>query len=134
MPATTFPEYARSFTDVLDTVVATGEAVLVALQVDQRSVVRGLIAGALQFDDRYMLHFREFVDVTQAEPKIMYAYHKCRKAQSFQGGERRHLAQRANRFLRRCSRFVKTFFPHVLCLFRVATLANMLHLLCPTRL
>lgn len=75
MPATTFPEYARSLTDVLDTVVATGEAVLVALQVDQRSVVRGLIAGALQFNDGSTLHFREFVDVTQTEPKIMYAYH-----------------------------------------------------------
>jgi hypothetical protein len=55
-------------------VVATG-AVLVALQVDQRSIVRGFIAGTLQFDDGYTLHFREFVDVTQAEPKVMYAYH-----------------------------------------------------------
>jgi len=75
MPATTFPEYARSLTDVLDTVVATGQAVLVVLQVDRRSVVRGLMAGALQFNDGCTLHFREFVDVTQAEPKIMYAYH-----------------------------------------------------------
>jgi len=75
MPATTFLEYARNLTDVLDTVVATGQAVLVTLQVDQRSVVRGFIAGTLQFDDECTLHFREFVDVTQAEPKIMYAYH-----------------------------------------------------------
>jgi hypothetical protein len=56
-------------------VVATGEAVLVTLQVDQRSAVRGFIAGSLQFEDGSELHFREFVDVTQAEPKIMYAYH-----------------------------------------------------------
>jgi len=75
MPATTFPEYARSLTAVLDTVVATGQAMLAALQVDQRSVVRGFIAGTLQFNDGCTLHFREFVDVTQAEPKIMYAYH-----------------------------------------------------------
>jgi hypothetical protein len=75
MPATTFPEYAHSHTAVLDTVVATGEAILMALQVDQRSVVRGFIAGTLQFNDACTLHFREFVDVTQAEPKIMYAYH-----------------------------------------------------------
>ena len=65
---------------------------------------------------------------------IVQRYHKCRKAQSFQGGDRRHLAQRANRFLLRCSRFVKTFCHHVQCLFRVATLANRLYLLCPTRL
>ncbi len=75
MPAITFPEYARSLTAVLDTVVATGQAVLVALQVDQRSVVRGFIAGTLQFDDGSTLHFREFADLTQAEPKIMHAYH-----------------------------------------------------------
>jgi Family of unknown function (DUF6516) len=75
MPATTFPEYARSLTAVLDTVVATGEAMLVALQVDQRSGMRGFIAGTLQFSDGCRLHLREFVDVTQAEPKIMYAYH-----------------------------------------------------------
>jgi len=75
MPATTFPEYVQSLTEVLDTVIATGEAVLVALQVDQRSGVRGFIGGTLQFDDGCTLHFREFVDVTQAEPKIMYVYH-----------------------------------------------------------
>lgn len=32
---------------VLDTVVAAGEAVLTSLQVDQRSAVRGFIAGSL---------------------------------------------------------------------------------------
>ena len=58
MPATTFPEYAHSLTAVLDTVVATGEAMLAALQVDQHSVVRGFIAGTLQFNDGCTLHFR----------------------------------------------------------------------------
>ena len=75
MPAITFPEYARSITQVLDTVVATGEAVLVTLQVDQRSAVRGFIAGSVRFEPGCELHFREFVDVTQAEPRIMYADH-----------------------------------------------------------
>ena len=75
MPATTFPEYVQRMTDLLNQVVATGEAVLSAFQVDQRSVVRGLIAGTLQFGDGSELHFREYIDMTQAEPKIMYAYH-----------------------------------------------------------
>lgn len=75
MPATNFPEYALNITDILDSVIATGEAVLVTLQVDQRSAMRGFIRGSLQFDDGSTLHFREFVDMTHAEPRIMYAYH-----------------------------------------------------------
>ena len=75
MPATTFPEYVQHITDLLNHTIATGEAVLSALRVDQRSAVRGLIAGTLQFGDGAELHFREFVDMTEAEPKIMYAYH-----------------------------------------------------------
>lgn len=75
MPAATFPEYVRSLDEALHKVVATGEAVLITLQVDQRSAVRGFIAGSLQFHDSSTLSFREFVDLSQAEPKIMYAYH-----------------------------------------------------------
>jgi hypothetical protein len=75
MPATTFPEYIQRLTDLLNQVMATSETVLSAFQVDQRSAVRGLIAGILQFGDGSELYFREYVDVTQAEPKIMYAYH-----------------------------------------------------------
>lgn len=41
MPAATFPEYARSLEETLGKVIATGEAVLVTLQVDQRSAIRG---------------------------------------------------------------------------------------------
>jgi hypothetical protein len=47
MPAANFPEYARSLEDALHQVITTGEAVLTMLQVDQRSAVRGLIAGSL---------------------------------------------------------------------------------------
>jgi len=75
MPATNFPEYARGIADALNKIVAAGEAVLVNLQVDQRSTVRGFIAGSLQLRDGSTLYFREFVDISQAEPKIMYAYH-----------------------------------------------------------
>ena len=79
MPATTFPEYVPRMTDLLNQVVATDETVLSAFQVDQRSAVRGLIAGILQFGDGSELHFREYIDMTQAEPKIVYAYH-CQAA------------------------------------------------------
>jgi hypothetical protein len=75
MPATNFPEYVQRLTHILDTVVAAGEAVLTSLHMDQRSAIRGFIAGSLQFDAGSILEFREFVDVSQPEPKIMYVYH-----------------------------------------------------------
>ena len=75
MPVPTFPEYGQRMTELLNQVMATGETALSAFQVDQRSAVRGLIAGILQFGDGSELHFREYIDMTQAEPKIMYAYH-----------------------------------------------------------
>jgi hypothetical protein len=75
MPAANFPEYAQNLEDTLHKVVAIGEAALVTLQVDQRSAVRGFIAGSLQFHEGSVLHFREFVDTSQTEQKLMYAYH-----------------------------------------------------------
>ena len=75
MPVTNFPEYARGIEGVLDAAVVAGEAVLVSIQVDQRSSLRGFIAGLLQFDDASELHFREFVDISLLEPRLMYAYH-----------------------------------------------------------
>lgn len=75
MPAANFPEYAHGLEDSLNKAIATGETVLITLQVDQRSAVRGFITGSLQFHDGSVLHFREFVDTSQREPKIMYAYH-----------------------------------------------------------
>jgi hypothetical protein len=45
MPAITCPEYVQHITDLLNHAVAIGEAVLRTLQVDQQSIVRGLIAG-----------------------------------------------------------------------------------------
>ena len=75
MPVITFPEYARAVQDVLDAVVATGEANVVNVRKDQRSLVRGFIAGMLQFNDGSELHFREFLNVGLPEPRLMYAYH-----------------------------------------------------------
>ncbi|MEA3460065.1 MAG: DUF6516 family protein [Chloroflexota bacterium] len=75
MPATNFPEYARIIEGVLDAAIATGEATLVSIQIDQRSSLRGFIAGLLQFNDGSKLHFREFVDTSLPEPRLMYAYH-----------------------------------------------------------
>jgi hypothetical protein len=75
MSATTFSEYVQRLTSILDTVVAAGEAVVTSLEVDQRSAVRGFIVGSLQFEDSSTLDFREFVDVSQEEPKMAYAYH-----------------------------------------------------------
>ncbi|MBI1928092.1 hypothetical protein HYR99_28090 [Candidatus Poribacteria bacterium] len=75
MPTTNFPEYAHFITDALNAVVATGQAKLVNLQIDQRSMLRGFISGRLLFDDNSELHFREFVDLALSEPRLMYAYH-----------------------------------------------------------
>ena len=82
MPASSFPEYARELEDVLDTTIAAGEAVLVNIQIDQRSSLRGFITGLPQFNNSSELHFREFVDTNLPEPRLMYAYH-------YQNGDQR---------------------------------------------
>lgn len=64
MPVTNFPEYARAINNILDAVMATGEANVISIRKNQRSLLRGLIAGMLQFSDGSELHFREFVDIT----------------------------------------------------------------------
>jgi hypothetical protein len=70
-----FPEYAREVQDVLDATVTAGEATLISIQINQRSSLRGFVTGLLRFNDASELHFREFVDTTLAEPRLMYAYH-----------------------------------------------------------
>ncbi len=55
--------------------ITTGEAVLLTLQIDQRSAIQGFISGSLQFHDGSELHFPEFVDTSRDKPKIMYVYH-----------------------------------------------------------
>lgn len=75
MPITNFPEYARNLQVAIDELIATGEARLVDLEIDSRSRLRGFIAGVLQFQNDTELHFREFVDISQSDPRLMYAYH-----------------------------------------------------------
>jgi hypothetical protein len=55
--------------------LVTGQAVLAEHSIDQRSMLRGFVGGVLQFEDGSELHFREFVDISLPEPKMMYAYH-----------------------------------------------------------
>jgi len=75
MPAANFPEYVRELQTTLNEASALGAVEVTTLQVDQRSALRGLVTGSLQFGDGSTLHFREFVDLSQAEPKLTYAYH-----------------------------------------------------------
>jgi len=75
MPATSFPEYAQTIQQIMEVAANSGEAPLTNIQIDQRSALRGFITGLLQFNDASELHFREFVDTSQVEPRLMYAYH-----------------------------------------------------------
>lgn len=75
MPATDFPEYARLLTHLLNSVVATAQARIENLQIDQRSMLRGFVSDTLVFEDDRQLHFREFIDLTLVEPRMDYAYH-----------------------------------------------------------
>jgi hypothetical protein len=74
MPVASFHEYARNVTDQLQETLRSGHAKSLALEVDQRSVMRGQISGFLTFEDQSELHFREFIDVSQPEPKLAFAY------------------------------------------------------------
>ena len=71
MPTTNFPEYTHLMTDALNALVATGQAKMVSLQINQRSILRGFISGQLLFDDDSELHFREFVDLALSEPSTL---------------------------------------------------------------
>ncbi|MCU0502055.1 MAG: hypothetical protein MUC51_09875 [Anaerolineae bacterium] len=66
MPATDFLEYVRTVRDALDSLTDSGDAVLVDLQVDQRSAVRGYIEGSIQFYNGSELTFREFLEPREA--------------------------------------------------------------------
>jgi hypothetical protein len=67
MPATSFREYADDISALINTLFASAQAQLLDLQIDQRSMLRGFVAGTLIFSDNSELHFREFVDLTQAQ-------------------------------------------------------------------
>ena len=73
MPESSFPEYAQALRSVIDAVLESGQAMRAEVEVDGRSALRGYISGRVLFGDDSELHFREFVDLTQSEPRIMYA-------------------------------------------------------------
>jgi hypothetical protein len=75
MSAIEFPEYLRRIQNTLNEVIASGQALTVQLQADQRSLTRGFLAGILIFADSTELHFREYLDLSVPEPRQMYAYH-----------------------------------------------------------
>lgn len=75
MPTYSFADYAQDTIKTIEAVAAGGQVVLVEQTIDHRSTWRGLIAGVLHFEDGSELHFREFVDTSQPEPRLMYAYH-----------------------------------------------------------
>ena len=75
MPTTSFLDHVHQVQRLLDELLFTGEAQLLSFQVDARSNQRGFLAGIVQFQDDTQLHFREFVDTSQSEPRLMYAYH-----------------------------------------------------------
>ncbi len=75
MRASSFNEYAQRIVGVIEDLLSSGQAVMADITNDQRSTLRGFIGGVLHFDDGAQLHFREFVDVSAAEPRLMYAYH-----------------------------------------------------------
>ncbi len=75
MPATSFTEYAREIGALLNMWLETGLVSEIEWYIDQRSALRGFIAGRMRYVDSSELHFREFVDLTCSEPKLMYSYH-----------------------------------------------------------
>lgn len=75
MPAVNFREYARQLANAILDMVGAGQARIIDWQIDQRASERGYLTGILIFADNSELHFREFIDVTRSEPRIMYAYH-----------------------------------------------------------
>lgn len=75
MSNSNFAEYSQSITELLHLTVALGVAQLSHLEIDQKSPLRGYFNAILRFSDDSELHFREFFDGTQTEPRVMYAYH-----------------------------------------------------------
>ncbi len=75
MPASNFPEYALDLRETLDAALRSSAAASTTLNADARSALRGFLTGQVVFLDGSELHFREFIDLTQTDPRVMYAYH-----------------------------------------------------------
>lgn len=70
-----FQAYLESIQDVLNKVLSTGITGLTEFQAESRSETKGFISGVLRFNDGSELHFREYVDTSQTQSRLMYAYH-----------------------------------------------------------
>lgn len=70
-----FQAYLEQIQDVLNATLSGGSVHLIEFQADIRSESIGFFAGVLQFDDGSKLHFREYVDTSLPQPRLMYAYH-----------------------------------------------------------
>ena len=70
-----FQVYLEAVQDALVSVLSTANVNLIEFQVDIRSSIIGYLAGVLQFEDGSELHFREYVDTSHVNPRLMYAYH-----------------------------------------------------------
>ena len=70
-----FQVYLEQIQSVLNDTLSSGSASLIEFQAERRSTTAGFLAGVLQFEDGAQLHFREYVDTSQARPRLMYAYH-----------------------------------------------------------
>ena len=74
-PVASFHDYCQPIVHLLERLLDSETVRTADFQIDERSSLRGYIAGVLHFEDGSQLHFREFVDVALAHPRSMYAYH-----------------------------------------------------------
>lgn len=70
-----FQTYLDQFQRVLTEVLVNGGATLLEYQADARSLTKGYLSGVLRFNDGSELHFHEYVDTTQLDPRLTYAFH-----------------------------------------------------------
>ncbi|MBM3235371.1 hypothetical protein FJZ31_03620 [Candidatus Poribacteria bacterium] len=70
-----FVDYVSNIREALSLAALSGLTVSSTFHEEQRSVSGGFIRGIVKFLDGSELHFREFVDTTLTEPRLMYAYH-----------------------------------------------------------
>jgi hypothetical protein len=74
-PVVSFHDHCQPIVHLIERLLELEEIRLADFQIDERSSLRGYIAGVLHFEDGSQLHFREFVDVALPRPRNMYAYH-----------------------------------------------------------
>ena len=74
-PTFTFPDYVEALRSALDTAIAGHSAQIAAFDHRPYSRYHGYLAGEIAWPEGHRLFFREFVDLQQPAPRLMYAYH-----------------------------------------------------------